>query len=123
MASRKRRRSSKDFDRTQAGELSTINGPVQMAIVVPMIPTEEYAKVAVAPLSVELRDAMEKVLFENGLMYRGIGVKIMKERIPQSMQDELVYMRDHKEEYSQTTKTGAFTRVRRGWEALWNEPE
>lgn len=97
-----------------AGDMETIDGPAQFAIIVPVIPIDEDVVVteAVAPL----RSAMEKALLEKGLLFRGIGIKVMTGRIPEKMKMDLLHLKtDHAEELVE--RMGKKSRVRRLREA------
>lgn len=126
MATGKDKQRRFEFTKEQMGEMKTIDGPCQMAIIVPMIPAEEEQEVDVAPFTVALRDSIEGVLLKNNLLYRGVALKIMRDKIPQVMVDELIELREYKkdlltdrrEELNQR-RLEVLGRVRRAWGEMW----
>ena len=125
MPKKRKRIKPSDFSvvRDAAGQMDVIEGPVQMAIIVPMIPSADSVKVEPMRLSELMRDSIENLLLEHGLLYRGVGVKIMKERMPENMKKELIDIRDNREDYlkkkAEASNTPSLKRVRRAWEELW----
>jgi hypothetical protein len=114
-------------------EESMIEGPAQLAVIVPIIPVYENEPVRIEPFTAQLRDELVDLLMKHSLMYRGIAVKIMSGRIPEVMRKEMLELREeHREAFlkdrgeavkerraSKRDEKGFVKRVRKGWGSMW----
>lgn len=126
MTKQRKRESKFTIDRDSSGELSQIDGPVQMAIIVPMITADENKTVPPLVLSECVRDDIERTLLKHGLLYRGIAVKIMKQNLPKDMKRELYELREHRDQIEKdrledinAESFASLGRVRKAWRTLW----
>lgn len=106
------------FDQKVAGGMKTICEASQIAIIIPVIPAKD--EVPVLETVTEVRGAIEKVLLDRGLLFTGVATKLMSGRIPETMVEQLVTMRE-KHQKELVDRKGRKSRVRRLKDAWKNE--